>query len=202
LAAASVLCVSCDNSAIEPSQSLVGAKELPSAEELSRETFYVSLGGGPEGGNALSYEWRPDNSLTVMHSYSDGGLKEVVKGKENLRFSPEAANQARQLFWRVRPAKLGGVEQDVRPIGCERGGPHDFGVVTVGFIREGPAEGIEDDEIGLFELPATESCKTPAAIEARRVVLRALEMFPKGRVSAEFERLSLTASDPLRTFAK
>ncbi len=112
----SLLCVSCSGAAIEPSQSLVGAKELPSAKALSRETFYITR-GGEDGGDALSYEWRPDNSLTVTHTFSDNSARQTVKGRETLRVDPEIAMQIRQLLWRVRPAKLEGMEQDEHPVG-------------------------------------------------------------------------------------
>lgn len=185
----SLLCASCNNAAIDPPQSLVGANELPSATALARETFYISRGGGAYGGETLIYEWRPDNSLLVRHAFSDGrGTGEVVRGQETLHVSPEIAAQARQLLWRVRPAELEGVEQDARPTGCERRGPHDFGEVTVGFVNGGDASGIEDDQVGIFELPTAESCNTPAAVEARAVVRRALQLLPKSKVAAAFER--------------
>ena len=189
LLTASLLCASCNDAAINPSQSLVGANELPSATALARETLYISRGGGADGGDILSYEWRPDNSLLVRHTFSDGrGTGEVVRGQETLHVSPEVAAQARQLLWRVRPAELEGVEQDARPTGCERRGPHDFGEVTVGFVNEGDASGIEADQVGIFELPTADSCNTPASVQARAVVRRALQLLPKSKVAAAFER--------------
>lgn len=189
LLAVPLLCVSCNDAAIEPSQSLVGAEELPSATALARETFYITRGGGAYGGDALSYEWHPDDTLLVTHTFSDGrGTGDVVRGKETLHISPEVAAQVRQLLWRVRPAKLEGVEQDARPRGCERRGPHDFGEVTVGFVNEGDAPGIKDDQVGIFELPTAESCNTPAAVEARAVVRRALQLLPNSKVASDFDR--------------
>lgn len=185
----SLLCTSCKDAAISPSQSLVGANDIPSATALAGETLYISRGGGPYGGDTLSYEWRPDNSLLVRHTISDGrGTGEVVRGQETLHVAPEAAAQARQLLWRVRPAELEGVEQDARPTGCERRGPHDFGKVTVGFVIEGDASGIEDGLVGIFNLPTAESCNTPAAVEARAVVQRALQLLLRSKVAAAFER--------------
>jgi hypothetical protein len=167
----------------------VGAKELPSATVLARETFYITRGGGAYGGDALTYVWRPDNSLLVTHTFSDGrGTGEVVRGKETVHIAPEVALKVRQLLWRVRPAKLEGVEQDARPTGCQRQGPHDFGEVTLGWVNEGDARGIEDDEVGIFSLPTGESCNTPAAVEARAAVWRALQLLPKSEVAAAYER--------------
>lgn len=187
--AVTLLCASCDDVAIERSQSLVGAKALPSATSLARETFYITRGGGAYGGDALSYEWRPDDSLLVTHTFSDGrGTGEVVRGKETLHISAEVAAQVRRLLWRVRPAKLEGVEQDARPTGCKRQGPHDFGEVTIGFVNHGDAREFEDDVVGIFELPTTESCNTPAVVEARAVVRLALQLLPKSKVAAAFSR--------------
>ena len=186
----SLLCTACNDAAIKVSESLVGANDSPSAKALSRETLYISRGGGDGGGDALSYEWRPDNSLTVTHTFSDNSARQTVKGRETLQIPPEVAVQIRQLLWRVRPPKLEGVEQDQRPVGCERQGPHDFGEVAVAFIKEGDEPGIEDDEVGVFGLPRVRSCKTPAAVEARKVVREALRLLPKSKVAAAFERTS------------
>lgn len=187
LVSAAVLCVSCTDAGNDQ-QSLVGAEELPSAEALARETLYIVRGGSAYGGHSLTYEWRPDNSITVTHEYSDGAGRGSVNGRELLRVPPDVAAQVRHVLLRVRPAKLEGVEQDIRPLGCERRGPHDFGNVSVGFINEGEAAGIEDDEVGIFQLPFPESCSTPAADEARRVVRHALQLLPKSKVAFEYER--------------
>jgi hypothetical protein len=185
----SLLCLSCDGAAIDVSQSLVGARELPSANALLLEGLYISRGGGDGGGDRLSYDWRPDNSLLVVHEFSDGKGSSVIRGRETLRFSPEIAGQARRLLWRIRPAELEGMEQDARPNGCKRRGPHDFGEVSVAFVKEGDdAARTEDDQVGLFALPTVESCNTPAAAEARAVVGRALQLLPDSKVAAAFKR--------------
>ena len=185
----SLLCVSCRDAPTEEPRSLVGAKELPSAKTLARETLYITRGGGPYGGHSLSYEWRPDGSITVTHQFSDGRGGGETRGAENLSISPEAAAEARRLLWRVRPAKFEGVENyGTRPIGCERKGPHDFGEVAVAFTNEGQSSGMEDDQIGIFELPDPQSCNTPAAVEAMNVIQRVLQLLPKSKVAAEFAR--------------
>lgn len=186
-----LLCTSCTDVAGEPAQSLVGAKTSPSAKGLSHEVVYISRGGGPYGGDALTYEWHPDNSLTITHTFSDNSARQTVKGREILRVAPEVAAKARRILSRVRPAKSEGVEQDQRPVGCERQGPHDFGEVTITFVNEVYADrpfGIDDDRIGRFELPVPSSCNTPAAAEARKVVWEALRLLPKSKVAAAFER--------------
>jgi hypothetical protein len=186
---ASTLCVSCGDAAIAPSQSLVGAKELPSATALADETLYITRGGGAYGGDALSYELRPDNSLLITNTFSDRHeAGEIVRGKETLHIAPGVAAEVRQLLWRLRPAKLKGVEQDTRPTGCEREGLHDFGELTVGFVNEGDARGIEDDQVGIFALPTADSCNTSAAVEARSIVRRAPQLLPRSDVASDYER--------------
>ena len=189
-----ILCVSCSDPAISRSESLVGAAEVPPAEALSRETLYITRGANDWGGDKLSYELRPNGSLIVIHTYHDDReLTIVERGKETLDLSSEVATQVRELFWRVRPGALEGqgLERDeVRPVGCERQGPHDFGEVGVAFINEGEATSIEDDQLGLFELPSPASCNTPAAIEARTIVWQALRLLPQSQVAARFERTS------------
>lgn len=190
---APIVCVSCSGPAIAPSQSLVGASDLPSAEALSRETLYITRGANDWGGDRLSYELRPGRTLIVTHSYYGPTPPEVERGKETLDVSPEIAAQVRQLLWRVRPGKLEGQGLDkaeARPAGCERRGPHDFGEVAIAFINEGDAARTDDNQIGLFELPTPRSCNTPAAIEARAIVWRALRLLPRSQVVAGFERTS------------
>jgi hypothetical protein len=168
---------------------LVGAKELPSAKTLVGETFYITRGGGPDGGHSLSYEWGPDDSITVTHDFSDGQGRSETRGTENLRIGSKSAAEARRLLSRVRPAKFEGVENyGTRPIGCERRGPHDFGEVTVAFIDERPTGKTEDARVGIFELPYRQSCNTRAAAEASKVIERVLQLLPKSEVAAEFER--------------
>jgi hypothetical protein len=172
---------------------LVGADEIPSAEALSRETLYITRGANDWGGDRLSYELRPNGSLIVTHNHSDGKLGSVEKGRETIDLSSDVAAQVRQLLWRVRPGKLEGqgIEKaEVRPVGCERRGPHDFGEVAVAFINDEDATRTEDDQSGLFELPRPASCNTASAIEARTVVRRALRLLPQSQVVAGFERTS------------
>lgn len=187
----SLLCISCREGAGEPYDSLVDAKAPPSAKALSREVVYISRGGGAYGGDALDYEWRPDNSLTITHKFSGRSARQTIKGREILRITPEVAAEVRRLLSRVRPANFEGVEQDQRPIGCERQGPHDFGDIVIVFVNQDdpamPYEA-EDDRIGRFELPVPSSCNTPAAVEARKVVWQALQSLPKSKVAAAYER--------------
>lgn len=179
---------SCGEGGAEPLPSLVGARALPSRDDLEREAFYIVRGGGAYGGHSLTYDWRRDGALIVEHAYSDGNGRRETKGREALHIPADAAARARSLLARLHPARLEGVDQDARPLGCERQGPHDLGEVTIGFIRAGDEPGIEDDEVGLFALPSPRSYDTPAAREARAVVRDVLQLLPRTRVAAAFER--------------
>ncbi len=190
---AACVCASCSGPAAVPLESLVGATELPSAAALSRETLYITRGANDSGGDRLTYELRPSGSLIVAHTYSnDREPGSVERGQETLELSVEVAARVRQLFWRVRPGKLEGQgleKAEVRPVGCQRRGPHDFGEIAVAFVNE-DSRPEQDGQAGIFELPSAASCNAPAALEARKVVWRALRMLPQSRVVMEFERTS------------
>ena len=184
LLAASLLCASCQPSD-RGSGSLVGADRLPSSSALSRETVQINRGYGDGSEGFLSYEVRPDDTLNVTHTVRG---REKVRGVETFRLASDVADQARSLLWRVRPAELEGVDaHEARPSGCERRGPHDFGELAVIFVDEGGGAGIEDDRVGTFELPRSDSCSTPQAREARRVVREVMDSFPPSKVAAQFE---------------
>jgi hypothetical protein len=185
---ASAGCTACNEAAIGRSESLVGANDLPPAKALSGETLYINRGGSAYGGDTLTYEWRPDDLLTLTHTFTDNNARVTIKGRETFRIVPETAAKAKKLLWRVRPQKLEGIEQDQRPLGCKRRGPHDSGEVTVVFIHEGDKSGIKDDQVGVFRLPHPRSCTAPLAVEARQVVWGALRLLPKSKVVAEFDR--------------
>ena len=192
--AAAILCGSCTKQVDEQPDSLVGASSLPSAEALSRETLYITRGANDWGGDRLSYELRPDGSLTITHTYSDGRTpKEVVRARDAFRIQPEVAARFRRLMWRVRPDLLEGQgleKNEIRPVGCERRGPHDFGEVGVAFINEGDAKTTKDDRVALFELPQSDSCTTRAAKYARATVWGALRLLPSSKAVEGFERAS------------
>ena len=169
-----LLCGSCHQEAVEP-LSLVGAQALASEAALSREAIYIVRGGASDDGDTFIYDWQPDGTLIIEHKVSNGRDGQEVASRETLHVPAETAMRVRRLLARVHPERLGGVEQDVRPLGCERLGSHDVGEITIGFIRPIGRPGIEDDEVGQFALPSSRSCDTPAAIEARRVVRNILQ---------------------------
>ena len=181
--AAALACASCQPRD-DASQSLVGADPLPSPAELSREIIQINRGYGTESEGFLSYELRPDDMLTVTHS---DRRRDQVVGEDRFRLPSGLAAQARRRLWRVRPARLEGLDaHEARPTGCERRGPHDFGELAVVFVREPGGPGAADDAIGVFELPDAGSCVTAAAIEARALVRDVLGSFPRSRVAEGF----------------
>lgn len=186
LVAASLLCASCQPPGAEGSRSLVGADRLPSSSALSREIVQINRGYGDNSEGFLSYELRPDDTLTVNHTDRARG---IVRGGDKFRLAAEIAGNARRQLWRLRPATLEDLNaQEARPLGCERRGPHDFGELALIFIDEGRAPGIEDDRLGTFELPRPDSCNTEQAREARQLIRQVMESFPPSKVAAGFER--------------
>lgn len=183
-----MFCASCDQSAIDPSHSLVGAKSLPPARELSRETIEINRGFGQISPGFLSYQLLPDDRLLVTitdRMYPD---EDVVLGEDTFQLTSEVAAEARRMLWRLRPEKLEGLEWETRPISCYPRSCHDFGDLAVAFIAEGPKPGVDDDRVGVFILPGPESCRSPAAIKARMVIEQVMQLFPPSKVPAEFER--------------
>lgn len=186
LVAAALLCASCRDAGVEGSPSLVGAERLPPASVLSRELIQINRGYGAVGEKFLSYELRPDDSLTVTLT---DRRRDRVLGEQSFRLASDAAGRVRRLLSQVRPARLQGLDaHEARPVGCERRGPHDFGELAIVFVDTGSGPGIEDDRIGIFELPDPRTCSTAQAVEARALVRQVLAAIPSSSVAADFER--------------
>lgn len=188
-----ILCVvvaACNNgSAIKPSQSLVGAHQLPSENVLSREIIQINegLGSWPSAPGALEYELRPNNSLSITHAKTDRELKRLIAGKETLHLSSSTASHARRMLWRLRPETLQGIQVEVRPKGCPPppiDSPPQF---FIDFISEGPKAGTADDKLGIVLVPNREDCSTPNGAEARALVQTVLQSFPRSKVASDFE---------------
>lgn len=191
LATAALVCTSCKNSEVDSAESLVGAKTLASADMLSRETLYIRRGMTDWCCHYLSYELRPDDTLIVEHTISEDDGLTVTKDSETIKMASEIATKVRWLMRRVRPTELEGQgieENAVRPIGCERQGPHDFGEVSVAFMHQDHAVNVQNAKFAVFELPYASSCETRVAKEAREVVSQALEMLPQSKPASSFER--------------
>ena len=175
-----LLCCSCERSAIDPSESLVGAKALPPSSALSQEIIQINrgVGGRGYGDDFLSYELRPDNSLAVTHTFRP---EDKVRASETFRLSAEVAEQARGALWRLRPNELQGVEQEIRPTGCDK--IYDAGSeVAVAFISP-------DKRIAVVDVPYRRDCDARSAKIARTIVGEVLTSFPKSNVAAGFPRI-------------
>jgi len=166
-------------------RSLVGAERLPPDERLSLEAVQINRGYGDGSQGLLSWELRPDGSLSVTHY---GAGRGEAPATERFRLDAATAGRVRRLLRRVRPETLDGIDShEARPSGCERRGPHDSGELAIVFIDEGRAPGIEDDRLGTFELPRPGSCDTAQAREARQLVRQVMDSLPKSEVASGFE---------------
>lgn len=97
LVIAVLLLVSCDQPAIDSSQSLVGARRLPSAKTLSREVIDIMRGSG-EFTPYIGYELHPDNLLTIELNQSDRAtFKNHLLGKQTVQLSSNVAARAQRL---------------------------------------------------------------------------------------------------------
>jgi hypothetical protein len=172
---------SCQRSAIDASQSLVGARKLPSAQALRDETIYFKVPGGVVGRDTLSIEMRPDNVIAITHARqpADYSKSETVVGKETFNVPGQSAERVRRLLWRVRPEPLKGIEYETLPSNCPNR-PIDAGYqVAVSFITP-------EKRVGVFLLPYQGDCSTDAAAAARAVILQTLKTFPRSKIAADF----------------
>ena len=187
--ATALLVSACDKPAIDPSESLVDAKELPTARVLSREVIQINQGFGSLNSTLLSYELRPDNTLTITLTHRDYDTqKEVTDGKETFDISSNVASEARRDLWRLRPATLQGIESVLRPRDCPPPPTDTFPMAAIAFIAEGPKPGVEDDRLGVVDVPAQYTCHTRQGREARELIEKVLRSFPQSKVAVEFAR--------------
>lgn len=193
--ATSLLCASCDRPAIDASQSLVGAKQLPSAKVLSREMIEINRAFF-EPGPRLIFHLLPNNSLTItLTDWDRQGRGQVIEGKESVQISSDAAVQLRRLLWRVRPEKLQGMGSVTEPDGCPQPPTDELPKFTVGFIAEGPKPGSDDDKVGIFAL--FPSCRTKKATQAHDLLLNVVAKFPHSNIPAEYNRRVQLLKDQL-----
>src|SRR3954452_8522798 len=174
-----------------PCVTKLSARQCPlsTARALSREVIQINRGFGSVTSGLLSYELRPDNTLAITLTHRDRDTsKEVTDGKERFDLSGDIASQARHELWRLRPANLQGIEWDVRPADCPPPPTDTFPEAAVAFIAEGPKPGVEDDRIGVVDVPAQYTCNTRQGIEARDVIEKVLRSFPQSKVATEFYR--------------
>jgi hypothetical protein len=187
--AAALMVSACDKPAIDPSQSLVGAKQLPTARVLSREVIQINRGFGGVTTSLLSYELRPDDALTITLTHRDHDtFKQVTDGRERIDLPAGLASQARHDLWRLRPATLQGIERVVRPADCPPPPTDTFPEAAIAFIAEGPKPRVENDRLGVVDVPAQYTCDTKQGREARELIAKVLTSFPQSKVAADFDR--------------
>jgi hypothetical protein len=165
----------CEQSKVKAPESLVGAKHLPSASKLSRETIQINRWGGPRRDHLLTYELRPDNSLIVTHILQEPGGDKAL-AREAFALAPDAARQVRSTLSRVHPEALRGIEYVGYPVGCQP--PTDsVDEVAIAFIDE-------RKKIGIFDLPHV--CKDGNAASARSSIAAVMKALPTSKVASAF----------------
>jgi hypothetical protein len=184
-----LMTASCDRPAIDPSESLVGAKQLPTAGVLSREAIQINRGFGSISPGLLSYELRPNNTLIITLTHRDRAtFKEVTDGRETFHLPPNMASQARRALWRLRPETLRGLDWVTRPSDCPAPPTDTFPESTVVFIAEGPNLDIDADRIAVVDVPYLSICHARQSVEAHGLVERVLQSLPSSRVAAEYDQ--------------
>ena len=181
--AASLFCISCDRPAIDPSQSLVGARHLPSASDLSHERIEIHFGYDRDLSHQLSYELWPDNRWIVRISEVYPGERSAA---QKFQLRPADAAAIRENLWRVRPDELKGVEWLVEPADCPPPPTDTSNMLSVVFVAEGPKAGPENDRIGIFVLPYVRTCNTPQAIAAREILADVFKSVPGANLRSQF----------------
>jgi hypothetical protein len=174
---ATLLMGACGRSPLAGPQSLVGAKSLPSARELSAEAVQINRRGGPREGHMLTYDLSPSNSLTVAHTVDElGGAKTLATATFHL--TPEAANKLRTMLWRVRPERLTGIEGITLPTGCT--------IVIDASPQANVVFADAKQRLGISSIPREGDCDTPQARQARQLVSGVLASLPGRNLAAQF----------------
>jgi hypothetical protein len=183
IAVASLLLGSCNGPAIEPSQSLVTDKALPPASELRREIIGFYYDRDRSLTRQLSYELKPNDvwSVVIVDTRTYAEIN-----RSNFQLPKGKANQARSALWRLRPEKLDGVQWPHMPADCPPQPTDTHDDVAVGFTREGPKPGVEDDQVGVFTLPNIAYCKTPKSLTARELIANLMRQMPGHELREEY----------------
>ena len=174
----------CDRPAIDPSQSLVGAKNLPPARLLKREKIALYYHYDRPLKHQLSFELSPDNSWAAVVTEVGSNYREV--SRQTFSLSADRADEIRRKLWRLRPDKLRGIEYETQPADCPPP-PTDTSVdLAIGFIKEGTKPGVEDDQIGVFTLPDVRTCNSPKSVAAHKVVDDVINELPFNHLRSKF----------------
>lgn len=174
-----LFCGSCDESAIDSSQSLVGAKHLPSPRELANERIELYFGHNKDLSRQLSYEFRPDNRVIVHITDAKPSGK---SDDQVFQLTPSVSAKLRAQLWRLRPGKLEGPEYLTEPADCPPPPTDTSSTVVVAFIAEGPKPGVQDDQVGVFGLPHPNVCNTTQAIAARTLLNQVMKLVPRSEL--------------------
>ena len=169
----------CKASAIDSTNSLVGAKQLPSSDVLSRETIQLNRFryDARQRQEMLVAELRPDNAVALTLTRNDIDHGQSLLGKEEFQLSAGTADRIRNTLWKFRPGKLEGVGTLVLPAGCSYIND-ETPEAAVAFVAA------NNKDIGIAELQP--DCQTPAAKAARILLGKVLKEFPNSKLAAGF----------------
>lgn len=177
-------CIACDRPAIPASESLVGARQLPSASELSKETIRFFYGEDQSLSRQLAYDLTPDGHWDLV-IYDIKGGRELIR--KSFRLEADRVRSIRKKLWRLRPEKLDGLANLHDPSDCPPPPTDTAPEISVGFIDKGPKPDISDDRIGVFTLPHKEICDTPRSTTARQIVDDVVSSLPGANLRAKFD---------------
>lgn len=165
---------SCAGSAIDRSRSLVGAKSLPPASTLARETIQIDLRRDKGPTRKTYYELKPDGTWTATALAADMRKR---FGSKSVHLDAKQADSAREKLWRLRPAELGGLGIFQVPTNCPAWQVGSSPFASVGFMGHGSRPGKE--QVGMVNLPSAENCNSPDAIAARALIEEVMSKLPR-----------------------
>lgn len=105
---------------------------------------------------------------------------------EAVQIDSAVADSVRMKLWRLRPEELKGVAWTVQPAGCPPPPTDTSPMLSIGFIKEGPKPGVDDDRIGVFTLPYPATCSTRQGKTARDLVGEALRLLPGSGLRSQY----------------
>jgi hypothetical protein len=179
-----LLAAACDGSPIDPSRSLVGAKKLPSAQMLARETIQIEREFGGPGAQRLTFQLRPDDKLTIILAAATD--PQTQSKTQTFHLSSGIAEDARSNLWRVRPEQQGaGVNL---PSDCPPRSAANAPALTVVFTSPTPNARFDNSHRAVFGLPPQSVCNTEKAKEARNLIRSVIHSFPPSNLPAEYSQ--------------
>jgi hypothetical protein len=169
----------CNRISQEP-KSLVGATNLPSSDDLHKETIVIARMGGQDAKDLLNIEFRPTNQVVAAHYR---GQDKTLVAQESLKVSRQDAERLRRMLWRLRPDD-GAPAQKTVPVGCYY--VYDAGFDwAVAYVREDrPANYLQSS------LPRAGECKAPEYAEARMLIATVVGALPPSNIVQRFPPLA------------